>query len=55
VSECTEYPDFTVVALYKSMVVGAAFMTPEEVRYSCLFARVCIHATPNNSGGGNGH
>lgn len=30
VSECTEYPDFTVVALYKSMVVGAAFMTPEE-------------------------
>lgn len=44
VSECTDYPDFTVVALYKSMVVGAAFMTPEEVHYSNALLRACGHS-----------
>ncbi|KAL6047607.1 Cysteine-rich protein 2-binding protein [Balamuthia mandrillaris] len=29
VDECTNYPDYTIVALYKRMVVGCAFMTPE--------------------------
>ena len=29
VSECQEYPDYTVVALYKRKVIGCAFMTPE--------------------------
>jgi ribosomal protein S18 acetylase RimI-like enzyme len=30
VSECNQYPDFTIVAMYKLMVVGCAFMNPEE-------------------------
>ncbi|PRP73933.1 hypothetical protein PROFUN_08126 [Planoprotostelium fungivorum] len=29
VSEFLEYPDFTIVALYKKMVLGCAFMTPQ--------------------------
>jgi ribosomal protein S18 acetylase RimI-like enzyme len=29
VTEALLYPEFSVVALYKRMVIGCAFMTPE--------------------------
>jgi hypothetical protein len=29
VRECLEYPDFTVCALYRNMLVGCGFMTPD--------------------------
>lgn len=29
VSECLSYPDFTVVALYKKLVIGCAFLVPD--------------------------
>lgn len=28
-SECLSYPDFSVVALYKKLVVGCAFLVPD--------------------------
>lgn len=28
VSECLQYPDYTIVALYKKLIVGFAFMVP---------------------------
>lgn len=28
-SECLSYPDFTIVALYKKLVVGCAFLVPD--------------------------
>lgn len=28
-SECLSYPDFTVVALYKKLVIGCAFLVPD--------------------------
>lgn len=27
-SECLSYPDFSVVALYKKLVIGCAFLVP---------------------------
>lgn len=32
-SECLQYPDFSVVALYKKVVVGFGFMVP-DVKYN---------------------
>lgn len=29
VSECLSYPDFSVVALYKKLIVGCAFLIPD--------------------------
>ena len=29
IAECLEYPDYTVVALYKKLVVGCGFLTPD--------------------------
>lgn len=29
VSECLSYPDFSIVALYKKLVVGCAFLVPD--------------------------
>lgn len=29
VSECLSYPDFTIVALYKKLVIGCAFLVPD--------------------------
>jgi ribosomal protein S18 acetylase RimI-like enzyme len=29
ISECLEYTDYSIVAMYRKMVVGGAFMTPE--------------------------
>lgn len=29
VSECLSYPDFTIVALYRKLVVGCAFLVPD--------------------------
>lgn len=29
VSECLSYPDFSVIALYKKLVVGCAFLVPD--------------------------
>ena len=32
-SECLQYPDFSVVALYKKVVIGFGFMVP-DVKYN---------------------
>lgn len=29
VSECLSYPDFSIVALYKKLVIGCAFLVPD--------------------------
>lgn len=34
ISECLQYPDYTIVALYKKLIVGFAFVVPSKISQS---------------------
>lgn len=42
-SECLQYPDFTCVVLYKKLVVGCAFMTPDVKVNEAYISFLLVH------------
>ncbi|EDV23016.1 uncharacterized protein TRIADDRAFT_28067, partial [Trichoplax adhaerens] len=42
-SECLEYPDFSVVALYRRLIVGFAFMTPDVKYHEAYVSFIFVH------------
>jgi len=43
VQECTQYPDFTVVALYGHLVVGCGFLTPDVKPCEAYISFLLVH------------
>ncbi len=42
-SECLQYPDFTCIVLYKKLVVGCAFMTPDVKVNEAYISFLLVH------------
>ena len=51
-SECLQYPDFTVVVLYGKLVIGCGFMTPDVKVNEAYISFLVVH--PDFSGAGIG-
>lgn len=43
VNECTQYPDFTVVALYGHLVIGCGFLTPDVKPCEAYISFLLVH------------
>jgi len=43
VTECTQYPDFTVVALYGHLIVGCGFLTPDVKPCEAYISFLFVH------------
>jgi ribosomal protein S18 acetylase RimI-like enzyme len=43
IAECLEYPDYTVVALYKKLVVGCSFLTPDVKINEAYISFLLVH------------
>jgi ribosomal protein S18 acetylase RimI-like enzyme len=43
ISECLEYTDFTIVVLYGKLVVGFAFMVPNESQNQAYLSFIYVH------------
>ena len=43
VSECTQYPDFTVVALYGHLMIGCGFLTPDVKPCEAYISFLLVH------------
>ena len=43
VNECTQYPDFTVVALYGHLIVGCGFLTPDVKPCEAYISFLLVH------------
>ena len=43
VNECTQYPDFTVIALYGHLVVGCGFLTPDVKPCEAYISFLLVH------------
>lgn len=49
-SEALSYPDFTVVALYKKLVIGCAFMVPDACHNATYISFLAVRPCWNRSG-----
>lgn len=43
VNECTQYPDFTVVALYGHLIIGCGFLTPDVKPCEAYISFLLVH------------
>ena len=43
ITECLEYPDYTIVALYKKLIVGFAFMVPNTAFAEAYLSFILVH------------
>lgn len=50
VSECLQYPDYTVVCLYKKLIIGFAFMVPNSSPNENYLSFIFVHADWRSSG-----
>ena len=49
ISECLEYPDFTIVALYGKLIVGFAFLVPNTAIKEAYLSFIFVHPDWRNS------
>ncbi len=49
ISECLEYPDFTIVALYRKLIVGFAFMVPNSTLNESYLSFIFVHPDWRNA------
>lgn len=42
VSECLSYPDFSIVALYKKLVIGCAFLVPDAINCAAYVSFMAV-------------
>lgn len=49
-SECLQYPDFSVVVQYKKLVIGCAFMTPDVKYDEAYISFLVVHPEWRRSG-----
>ena len=50
VNECTQYPDFTVVALYGHLVIGCGFLTPDVKPCEAYISFLLVHPDYQRAG-----
>ncbi|CAF0807770.1 unnamed protein product [Brachionus calyciflorus] len=43
ISECLEYPDYSIVALYKKLIIGFAFLVPEPSHKEAYLSFILVH------------
>lgn len=43
ISECLQYPDYTVVALYRKLIVGFAFLVPNLEHHESYLSFILVH------------
>jgi ribosomal protein S18 acetylase RimI-like enzyme len=43
ISECLEYTDYTIVALYGKLIIGFAFMVPNEEQNQAYLSFIWVH------------
>lgn len=53
ISDCLNYPDFTVVALYKKLIVGCAFLVPDACHNEAYISFLAVRPGFSRSGIGS--
>jgi cysteine-rich protein 2-binding protein len=49
ISECLQYPDYTIVALYGKLIVGFALMVPNSALNEAYLSFIFVHPDWRNS------
>ncbi|XP_065187201.1 cysteine-rich protein 2-binding protein-like [Sycon ciliatum] len=49
-TECLQYPDFSIVVLYGKLVIGCAFMTPDVKENEAYISFLLVHPEWRNAG-----
>jgi hypothetical protein len=49
ISECLQYPDYTIVALYGKLIVGFAFLVPNSSHNEAYLSFIFVHPDWRNS------
>ena len=43
ISECLQYPEYTLVALYRKLIIGFAFLVPNDAQKDFYLSFIFVH------------